>query len=239
MPESTPEDKRRVWETIITVAYEMGYKAGRGANRALARELMRLKKKGLTGPVKWQADRGDPTQLEKTLDAIGLDLEKTDIEAEYKKLQRGTAKPVPEQPQEVIPDVPQDNFTCIPQANTADLLDESPDVPQHSTLSQLGQDMVDTLVEVAHWWKTKGSVETQVDDDTAPKFKLMETAKTYSVRLPERLVNAVNARLAKEGAKHGGTFSRLVMWLLWRYVGCPAEYIKTSDQGSTEKAGAS
>jgi hypothetical protein len=167
----------------------------------------------LTGGTKWITPKGNTTLLDKVLTRCALDL--------------GSLPPVD------FNDVPYDGTNQhaddVPQTITRESSQECPAVPQPGTLSHFDQDTIDALMEVARWWRAKGCVEPPVDEDTAPKFKPLGTPKTYSVRLPEALVDAVNTELNKQGAKHGGTFSRLVMWLLWRYVGSPSEYIESRE----------
>ncbi len=98
---------------------------------------------------------------------------------------------------------------------------------QQVPASPFDEEVTEALLEVAHWWMAEGK-EAARADDVAPKFKQFKSdhTKTISVRLPKTFIGAVEAKIKKEGTKHGGDFSKLTMWLLWRYLGSPSEYVE-------------
>lgn len=116
--------------------------------------------------------------------------------------------------------------------NASSESDRKTESPRGSELShQFDEDTARVLREVVGWWKQKGqTMIDRMDAETVPKFKeyTAEESQIISVRIPKTMLAAVKSKIREGGAKTGGSFSRLCMWLLWKYIGEPEEYLETS-----------
>jgi len=196
---SRDKDKNRVRRDIIAVASQIGYEhKKRGELRRLGRELMARGVKSLVGGTKWCSAKGDPVLLEKVLKAIKLDL--------------GTIDQANKETSNMVQPVAQGEPPVLP-----------PSLPQFDPAT------MDVLKEMAEWWKQgRPGTDEGHGSDSVPKFKEFskDDSQITSVRIPKVMLAAIRARIRQEGSRSGGTFSRLVMWLLWRYLNEPAEYLE-------------
>jgi len=109
------------------------------------------------------------------------------------------------------------------------------EVVTQSNAVVLQENVVNELMEMLRWWKEdRMNIAQEIPMVTArPEFDREETA-TKTLRISNKLMLAAEKKAKAERALTGGSFSSLVEFLLWRYVGSGEEFLRTERDQDTE-----
>ncbi|MFZ5868558.1 MAG: hypothetical protein ACOYXY_21920 [Thermodesulfobacteriota bacterium] len=108
------------------------------------------------------------------------------------------------------------------QAEPPTPTDRTPIVPE---AGQLDPETLETLLEMAAWWKRNRDKMLMPLPGTRPIFHRKKSV-LRSVRLDERLIKAAEKKAKEERATTGGGFNQLVELLVWQWLGRPTEFLE-------------
>jgi hypothetical protein len=88
------------------------------------------------------------------------------------------------------------------------------------------------ITEVISWYEaTKGEAGMIQAIERRPMFK--GERRNTGIKLSKSILDAAVAKCKTEPQRVGGSFSQLVEYLLWRYIGSPAEMVEGIDQDAS------
>jgi hypothetical protein len=95
------------------------------------------------------------------------------------------------------------------------------DTPRH--LPEWLLDETETLKEMIEWWKSRESTALNAIE-RRPVF--LGKTKNSGIRINEVILERAMNKARQERLRTGGNLSQLVEWLLWIYIGSPADIVE-------------
>lgn len=109
---------------------------------------------------------------------------------------------------------------------------QAPDV---APMPQWLLEEADTLKDMVEWWKSR---ESAMMEASVRRPEFVGKTRNTGIRVSADILDRAVDKAKKEKYKTGGNLSQLVEWLMWVYLGSPAELVEhPPESGKTTPKG--